>query len=122
MQIGLLRDVLNSNKDLNKRVIFQQLDQNQKECISISDLDGYLKSKKINFQDLVLREFVRQYDRDNDLMLNFEEFHKIKIGLKIFLRIKLKLEQTTQMKTKSMKESSFRLSNYLKRNYRPLNH
>lgn len=56
---------------------FQRLDRENKKYISSDDFKFFMKENGIRFSDACLNEFIRQYDRDNDGVLSYEEFLKL---------------------------------------------
>jgi Ca2+-binding EF-hand superfamily protein len=56
---------------------FQRFDRENKKFVSINNLRLFLRENLVKFSEIILRETVSQYDRDNDNALNFEEFTKI---------------------------------------------
>ena len=63
-----------SPNDFYPNQLFQYLDFNNKDFISLNDFSNYLKEMKIPFEEKYLRKFIHNFDKDNDFCLNFKEF------------------------------------------------
>lgn len=72
--IESLRIALCSPNDFYPNQLFQYLDFNNKDFISLNDFSNYLKEMKIPFEEKYLRKFIHNFDKDNDFCLNFKEF------------------------------------------------
>ena len=88
-QIEKIRSKLNYIKNFSPYNLFNYLDENSKKFLTLNDFKSFLQSNQIPFAEKNLRQFIHNFDKDNDFSINFKEFQGIispkKVG-KIFQR------------------------------------
>ena len=57
--------------------MFVNLDQDQKDFLSLNDFRSFLQSNNVEYSDDNLRKFIHIYDRDRDFAINIEELFNI---------------------------------------------
>ena len=73
-KIAPLRTELSQQQNFSLESLFQSLDQNSKNFISLSDLIKFCNENNVQYDEKYLRRFIRNFDKDNDFSLNFDEF------------------------------------------------
>ncbi len=74
IKVEILRKVLAKNPDFELYSTFKRLDRNNKNFVSLSDFKAFFDEKNIKYSDFTSRQLIRQYDKDADFVLNFEEY------------------------------------------------
>ena len=69
-----LRQSLAQQDNFSIQNIFNNLDNDQKGYISLGDLIKFLSSHSIEVEEKYLRQIIHFYDKNNDFVLNLEEF------------------------------------------------
>lgn len=73
-KISPLRTELIQQNNFSLESLFQLLDQNSKNFISLSDLIKFCNENNVQYDEKLLRRFLHNFDKDNDFSLNFFEF------------------------------------------------
>ena len=73
-KIELKRLKLYSQNDFNPEYLFSFIDLNNKNNINLNDFRHYLNNNNISFNEDVVRKLIRNFDKDNDFCLDFNEF------------------------------------------------
>ena len=73
-KIEPLRISLNQENNFSCKSLFNFLDNNSKNLITLDDFIKFLQDNSINYDEKYLRQFIHNYDKDNDFCLNYEEF------------------------------------------------
>ena len=73
-KIEQLRLALNQQNDFEPKKLFNHLDKNSKNCLSLDDFISFLQDNSINYDEKYLRQFIHNYDKDNDFCINYQEF------------------------------------------------
>ena len=81
-KIDSIRSALHSQKNFNPKMLFQYIDNQNKNNITLNDLISFLNENSINFKEENLRRFIHNFDKDNDFCLNYKEFLGIILPLK----------------------------------------
>ena len=76
-KIEQLRLALNQQNDFEPEKLFKHLDKNSKNCLSLDDFISFLQDNSINYDEKYLRQFIHNYDKDNDFSINYQEFKGI---------------------------------------------
>jgi Ca2+-binding EF-hand superfamily protein len=88
------RQILGRIPEFEPYSAFQRIDRENKKFVSINNLRLFLRENLVKYSEIILRETVNQYDRDNDNALNFEEFTKIFLtGMNYDLRAQITQRQ-----------------------------
>ena len=69
-----LRQSLAQQENFSIQNIFNNLDNDQKGYITLGDLIKFLSSHSIEVEEKHLRQIIHFYDKNNDFVLNLEEF------------------------------------------------
>ena len=69
-----LRQALNQQNNFSAINIFNYLDNDNKGYITLEDLIKFFSSHSIEFEEKYIRLFIHFYDKNNDFVLNFDEF------------------------------------------------
>ena len=80
-KIESLRISLNQQNNFSVRALFNHLDKNSKNFISLDDFIKFLQDNSINYDEKHLRQFIHNYDKDNDFCINYQEFKGIVLPL-----------------------------------------
>ena len=81
-KIDSIRSALYSQKNFNPKMLFQYIDNQNKNNITLNDLISFLNENSISFKEENLRRFIHNFDKDNDFCLNYKEFMGIILPLK----------------------------------------
>lgn len=81
-KIDSIRSALLSQKNFSPKMLFQYIDNENKNNITLNDLISFLNGSNMNFKEEYLRKFIRNFDKDNDFCLNYKEFMGIILPLK----------------------------------------
>ena len=81
-KIDSIRSALHSQKNFNPKMLFQYIDNQNKNKITLNDLISFLNENSTNFKEENLRRFIHNFDKDNDFCLNYKEFMGIILPLK----------------------------------------
>ena len=73
-EIEILRNDLNSNVAFHPRNIFNYIDTNSQNFLTLSNFRNYLNEKFVSFEEQSLRRFIHNFDKDGDFSINYEEF------------------------------------------------
>lgn len=76
-KIESLRLELNQQNNFSAKSLFNQLDKDSKNFISFEDFRKFCQENSIQYNDKNLRQFIHNYDKNNDFCINFEEFKGI---------------------------------------------
>ena len=76
-KIEPLRQSLYQQNDFTPKSLFNHLDNNSKNFISLDDFIKFLQDNSINYDEKYLRQFIHNYDKDNDFCINYQEFNGI---------------------------------------------
>ena len=63
-KIESLRISLNQQNNFSVRALFNHLDKNSKNFISLDDFIKFLQDNSINYDEKHLRQFIHNYDKD----------------------------------------------------------
>ena len=80
-KIESLRISLNQQNNFSVRALFNHLDKNSKNFISLDDFIKFLQDNSINYDEKHLRQFIHNYDKDHDFCINYQEFKGIVLPL-----------------------------------------
>ena len=80
-KIESLRISLNQQNNFSSKALFNYLDNNSKNFISLDDFIKFLEDNSINYDEKYLRQFIHNYDKDNDFCINYQEFKGIILPL-----------------------------------------
>ena len=69
-----IRANLNAQNNFSSLNLFNYLDKNSKQFLTLSDFMTFLKGSNINFSEKNLRKLIHNFDKDNDFSLNYKEF------------------------------------------------
>ena len=72
--IESLRIELCSQNNFIPNQLFQYLDLKNKDFLLLKDFVQFLNEMKIPFEEIYLRKFIHNFDKDSDFCLNFQEF------------------------------------------------
>ena len=72
-----LRQSLSQQNNFSAQNIFNYLDNEQKGYITLGDLIKFFSSHSIEAEEKYIRQLIHFYDKNNDFVLNFEEFMPI---------------------------------------------
>jgi Ca2+-binding EF-hand superfamily protein len=75
--IELHRQILGRFPEFEPYAAFMRIDRACKKYITFQDLKQFLKENLVRFSDKGLQEMIRQYDKDSDGVLNYEEYMPI---------------------------------------------
>jgi len=73
-EIEIIRNDLNSNVSFHPRSIFNYIDSNSQNFLTLSNFRNYLNEKFISFEEQSLRRFIHNFDKDADFSINYNEF------------------------------------------------
>ena len=73
-QIEKIRSKLNYTNNFSSSDLFNYLDKNSKKFLTLNDFKSFLQSIPISFAEKNLRQFIHNFDKDNDFSINFKEF------------------------------------------------
>ena len=102
-KIESLRISLNQQNNFSAKSLFDHLDNNSKNFISLDDFIKFLQDNSINYDENNLRKFIHNYDKDNDFCINYEEFKGIVLPL-TDESYKQKQEEKDQQEKENKKE------------------
>ena len=80
-KIESLRIALNQQNDFSVKSLFEHLDNNSKNFLTLDDFIKFLQDNSINYDEIDLRQFIHNYDKDNDFRINYQEFKGIILPL-----------------------------------------
>ena len=80
-KIEPLRISLNQENNFSSKSLFNYLDNNSKNFISLDDFIKFLQDNSIHYDEKYLRQFIHNYDKDNDFCINYQEFKGIILPL-----------------------------------------
>jgi Ca2+-binding EF-hand superfamily protein len=69
-----IRSKLNAQNNFSSLNLFNYLDKNSKQFLTLNDFMTYLKENNIIFSEKNLRKLIHNFDKDNDFSLNYKEF------------------------------------------------
>ena len=73
-KIEPLRISLNQQNNFSPKSLFNYLDNNSKNFLSLDDFIKFLQDNSIIYDEKYLRQFIHNYDKDNDFCINYQEF------------------------------------------------
>ena len=73
-KIESLRQSLFQQNYFTPKSLFNYLDNTSKGFISLDDFIKFLQDNSINYDEKYLRQFIHNYDKDNDFSINYQEF------------------------------------------------
>ena len=76
-KIESLRQSLYQQNNFTSKSLFNYLDNPSKSFISLDDFIKFLQDNSINYDEKYLRQFIHNYDKDNDFSINYQEFKGI---------------------------------------------
>lgn len=76
-KIESLRQSLHQQNNFTPKSLFNYLDNASKGFISLDDFIKFLQDNSINYDEKYLRQFIHNYDKDNDFSINYQEFKGI---------------------------------------------
>ena len=105
-KIEPLRISLNQQNNFSSKSLFKYLDSNSKNFISIDDFIKFMEDNSIKYDEKYLRQFIHNYDKDNDFCIDFQEFKGIILPLtdESFKEKEEKEENEEKLKIKENKE------------------
>ena len=80
-KIEPLRISLNQENNFSCKSLFNFLDNNSKNFLSLDDFIKFLQDNSIKYDEKYLRQFIHNYDKDNDFCINYQEFKGIILPL-----------------------------------------
>ena len=72
--IEKIRSKLNAQNNFSSLNLFNYLDRNLKQFLTLTDFITFLKENNILFSEKNLRKLIHNFDKDNDFSLNYKEF------------------------------------------------
>ena len=73
-EIEKIRVELCQNQFFYPKILFNVIDSNEKNFITLDDLKTYLKNNNIPYEEYCLRRFIHNFDKDNDFSIDYNEF------------------------------------------------
>ena len=73
-EIEKIRVELCQNPSFFPKILFNIIDSNEKNFITLDDLKTYLKNNNIPYEEYCLRRFIHNFDKDNDFSIDYNEF------------------------------------------------
>ena len=73
-EIEIIRNELCLNRSFCPRRLFDFLDIDQKNFLTLKDLKTYLNNNNIQYEEHFLRKFIHNFDKDGDFSINYDEF------------------------------------------------
>ena len=73
-QIEEIRLSLCENKNFIPKALFDSIDLDHKNYITLNDLKIYLNNHYLNFEEQCLRRLIHNFDKDKDFSINYQEF------------------------------------------------
>jgi Ca2+-binding EF-hand superfamily protein len=80
-KIESLRIALNQQNNFSVKSLFEHLDNNSKNFLTLDDFIKFLQDNSINYDEINIRQFIHNYDKDNDFRINYQEFKGIILPL-----------------------------------------
>jgi Ca2+-binding EF-hand superfamily protein len=80
-KIESLRIALNQQNNFSVKSLFDHLDNNSKNFLTLDDFIKFLQNNSINYDESNIRQFIHNYDKDNDFRINYQEFKGIILPL-----------------------------------------
>ena len=71
------RITLNQQENFTSKALFDYIDKDKKNFITLDDLIKFCQENSIKYNEKFLRQFIHNYDKDNDFKLNLQEFQGI---------------------------------------------
>ena len=72
-----IKSLLINIPNFDSKIIFQEIDSNQKGYINSLDLVTYLKKYSNNYNEQIIRRFIQQYDKHSHFKLTYDDFNSI---------------------------------------------
>ena len=72
-----IKSLLVNIPNFDSKIIFQEIDSNQKGYINSLDLVTYLKKYSNNYNEQIIRRFIQQYDKHSHFKLTYDDFNSI---------------------------------------------
>ena len=69
-----IKSLLVNIPNFDSKIIFQEIDSNQKGYINSLDLVTYLKRYSNNYNEQIIRRFIQQYDKHSHFKLIYDDF------------------------------------------------
>ena len=76
-KIESLRLELNQQNNFSAKSLFNHLDKDSKNFLTFEDFRKFCQENSIQYNDKNLRQFIHNYDKNNDFCINFDEFKGI---------------------------------------------
>ncbi len=73
-EIEKIRCTLCQNEEFFPKLLFNSLDTNSKNFLTLDDFRLYLNKNNIEFQEQCLRRFIHNFDKDSDFSIDYNEF------------------------------------------------
>ena len=74
---NIIKSILFSFPNFNSKLLFQEIDSNQKNFINSLDLINYLNKFSINCNEQIIRRLIQQYDKHNHFRLIYDDFKEL---------------------------------------------
>ena len=74
---NIIKSLLFNIPNFNPKLLFQEIDSNQKSFISSLDLIDYLNKFSINYNEQIIRRLIQQYDKHYHFRLIYDDFKEI---------------------------------------------
>ena len=72
---NIIKSLLFNIPNFNSKILFQEIDSNQKSFISSLDLIDYLNKFSINYNEQIIRRLIQQYDKHCHFRLIYDDFN-----------------------------------------------
>ena len=76
-KIESLRLELNQQNNFSAKSLFNHLDKDSKNFLTFDDFRKFCQENSIQYNDKNLRQFIHNYDKNDDFCINFDEFKGI---------------------------------------------
>jgi len=76
-KIESLRLELNQQNNFSAKSLFEHIDKDSKNFLTFDDFRKFCQENSIKYNDKNLRQFIHNYDKNNDFCINFDEFKGI---------------------------------------------
>ena len=73
-QIEEIRYELCQNQNFIPKALFNSIDLDHKNYITLNDFRIYLNNHHLNFEEQCLRRLIHNFDKDKDFSINYQEF------------------------------------------------
>ena len=73
-EIEKIRCTLCQNEEFFPKLLFNSLDTNSKNFLTLDDFRLYLNKNNIEFEEQCLRRFIHNFDKDSDFSIDYNEF------------------------------------------------